>query len=699
MNNISFQYPSWYLVLCLALGLAFALVLYYKDRSFREQSSWLSWVLGTLRFLAVSIIAILLLTPLLKSTATQVKKPVILIAQDGSESIALDMDADARNRYQSSMESLKNSLEEVYDVKTYTFGSTVREELDFNFEDKSTDIAEVLSTAYDLYSNQNLGAVVLASDGIYNEGNNPVYTSAKLSAPVYTVALGDTTPRRDLIVKRVFNNRITYLGDKFSIQVDLLADNAVGNNSQLSIYKVDNGSTSLLQQVPIAINRNDFFSTQELILDAEEAGVQRYRIVFSAIEGEVSTKNNSKDIFIDVLDARQKVLLLAHAPHPDITAFRQSLQANKNYEVSIGYIKDLKENIAAFDFVILHQLPSRISDASSALNIIEKQNIPHLFVVGTQTDIARLNQLQNMVSIRTNGDNTNEVQASVNANFNLFKISEELKSNLSNFAPMIAPFGDFDVSGEGEVLLYQRIGKIDTKYPLWIMSTGQGIKKGVLCAEGIWKWRLFDYLQNQNHDLFDELIAKSIQYLSLKEDKRRFRVNLDQNIFNENEAVYFDAELYNESFELVNEPDVSITLTDASDKEYNYTFTKSGNAYELNAGILPVGDYSYRATTSYNGDNLSFSGQLSVQPIQLESYATTADHNLLRLLSQKFGGALVYPDNIDQIAASIKNQETVKPVIYQSTRTKPVINLKGIFFLLLILLTAEWFLRRYFGAY
>ena len=699
MDNISFQYPSWYLILCLALGLAFALVLYYKDRSFQEQSLWLRWVLGTLRFLAVSIIAILLLTPLLKSTATQVKKPVILIAQDGSESVAVDMDADTKNNYQASMEALKASLEDEYDVKTYTFGSEVREELDFTFEDKSTNIAEVLSTAYDLYSNQNLGAVVLASDGIYNEGNNPVYTSSKLSAPVYTVALGDTTPRRDLIVKRVFNNRITYLGDKFSMQIDLLADNAVGNNSQLSIYKVSNGNTNLLQQIPIAINRNDFFSTQELILDADEAGVQRYRVVFSAIEGEVSTKNNSKDIFIDVLDARQKVLLLANSPHPDITAFRQSLEANKNYEVSIGYINDFKENIAAFDFVILHQLPSRVNDASSVLNDIEKQNIPHLFVVGTQTDIARLNQLQNMVSIRANGDNTNEVQATVNANFNLFKLTDELKSNLSNFAPMIAPFGDFDVSGEGEVLLYQRIGKIDTKYPLWIMGTGQGIKKGVLCAEGIWKWRLFDFLQNQNHDLFDELIAKSIQYLSLKEDKRRFRVNLDQNIFNENEAVYFDAELYNESFELVNEPDVSMTITDASDKEYNYTFTKSGNAYELNAGILPVGDYKYSATTLYNGNKLSFSGQLSVQPIQLESYAMTADHNLLRLLSQKFGGTLVYPDNIGQIAESIKNQETVKPVIYQSTRTKPVINLKGIFFLLLFLLTAEWFLRRYFGAY
>ena len=37
---------------------------------------------------------------------------------------------------------------------------------------------------YDLYSNQNLGAIVLASDGIYNEGSNPVYASTRLGAPI-----------------------------------------------------------------------------------------------------------------------------------------------------------------------------------------------------------------------------------------------------------------------------------------------------------------------------------------------------------------------------------------------------------------------------------------------------------------------------------------------------------------------------------
>ena len=699
MGNISFQYPSWYLILCFALGLAYALILYYRDTTFKDQANWLKWLMGILRFLSVGLIATLLLSPLLKRIITDVKKPVIVLAQDGSESIGMEMSDEEKANYQTALERLQNELGDEYDLKPYTFGSEIREGITYNFEDKSTDIAALLNNTYDLYSNQNLGAVILASDGIYNEGSNPVYASAQLAAPVYTIALGDTTPRRDLIVKRVFHNRIAYLGDKFSVQIDLLADNAAGSNSQLSVYKVDGNGTRLLQQEAISINNGSFFTTREVILEANNAGVQRYRVVFGQVAGEVSTRNNSKDIFVDVLDARQKVLVLANAPHPDITSIKQALTSNKNYDVEIDYISGFSSQLAAYDFVILHQLPSKLNEAAGILNQIQKEKIPHLFFIGAQSDLSRFNQAQSLVSITSGGDNLNQVQARVNPAFSLFKLSEELKNELPNFAPVVAPFGDYKIGGESEILLYQRIGKVDTEYPLCLIGENNQVKVGVFCAEGIWKWRLFDFLQNNNHEIFNEAITKTVQYLSLKEDKRRFRVNLSKNIFDENEAIYLDAELYNESYELVNEPDVSLSIANGEGREFNYTFNKSGNAYTLNAGILPVGDYNFRANTNYNGENFDYTGQFSVQPIQLESYAMTADHNMLKLLSEKYGGELFYPDNIASIAPLIQSGETLKPVIYETAKTKPVINLKWLFFLLLTLLTTEWFLRRYFGAY
>ena len=699
MESLSFQYPTYYLIFCALLGLAYAATLYYKDDSFKESSTNWNAILGVLRFLSVTFLAVLLLSPLLKSLLTETKKPVVVIAQDLSESVAAEMDEAARTKYQTDLEAMTNSLSEKFEVVEYGFGNEVRQGIDYKFEDKVSNLSDMLTEVYDLYSNQNLGAVVLATDGIYNEGSNPIYTGTKLSAPIFTIALGDTIPKKDLILKRVFHNKIAYLGDKFSIQVDIAAQNCVDNATTLTVSKIENGVARKLSSKPIAINKNDFFTTEEIILDADRAGVQRFRIAVNAVNGEVTTANNVKDIFVDVLDARQKILLLANSPHPDIGALKRTLEKNKNYEVKTGFATDANLKVDNYDFVVLHQLPSQSNDISAILNTLNTKKIPRLFIVGTQTNLTRFNGVQPVMVIQGDGRNTNDVQGTFATDFSLFKLDDDLKQNLPKFAPLLSPFGEFKAEGNAQTLLYQRIGKVETKYPLLVLGEENGTKISVLAGEGLWRWRLFDYLQNQNHDIFSELMGKTFQYATLKEDKRRFRIAMDKNIFKENESIVFDAELYNESYELINEPDVSLSVKDGDGKEFPFTFDKNSSGYTLNAGILPVGSYTFRGTTFYNGQTLDYNGQFSVQPVQLEVYETTADHGMLRLLSKQFGGELFYPNQISKLGETVLTKDTIKPVIYQTTKTRSMINLKWIFFLLLALLSGEWFLRRYHGAY
>ena len=85
-------------------------------------------------------------------------------------------------------------------MKDNTMGSSVREGVEFSLENKGSDISGVLGDVSDLYGNQNLGAVVLATDGIYNEGSNPLSTGTKMNAPRYTIGLGDTLQKKDLPV-------------------------------------------------------------------------------------------------------------------------------------------------------------------------------------------------------------------------------------------------------------------------------------------------------------------------------------------------------------------------------------------------------------------------------------------------------------------------------------------------------------------
>ena len=699
MLDLSFQYPAWFLIFCALLGLGYAALLYYRDSTFREKSPLLTRGLALLRWLSITLLSALLLSPLLKSLLTETKNPIVVLAQDQSESIASDLQGQDLEQYKQNWQTLKTELAKEYEVHELAFGDNVREGVDFNFQDKVSNYSELLRDIYDRYGAQNLGAVVFASDGVYNEGSNPAYSDAPLAAPVFTVALGDTTPKKDLVLKRVFHNKIAYLGDKFTLQIDVTAANCASAQSVLTVSKVDGDQSKTLQSIPINITGNDFFATKEVQIEADQPGVAEYVVKLAGLPNEASSVNNRKEIFIDILDARQKILLLANGAHPDLTALRQTLDANKNYQVSIAYITEPGLDLSKYDFVVLHNLPSATNDISGLLNVLNQRRVPRLFVAGMQTGFGALSRSQSLVNVQSDGRQSDDVQGKVSARFAAFALDPRIAEELPKFNPLTSAFGTFSATPQAQVLLWKRSGKLDTEQPLLALGETNGVKTGVFLGEGLWKWRLFDYLQHQNHEIFDELIGKTVQYLSLKEDKRKFRVNQDKNIFNENEAVSFGAELYNDNYELTNEPDVSISIRNKEGKEFPYTFNKLGKAYALEAGILPVGSYTYKANTSFNGQTLFFEGRFSVRPIQLELFETTANHAVLRQLSAKFGGETVFPAALTSIAEKIRADKTVKPVIYQTTKTNPLINLKWIFALLAALLAAEWFLRRYFGAY
>jgi len=220
-----------------------------------------------------------------------------------------------------------------------------------------------------------------------------------------------------------------------------------------------------------------------------------------------------------------------------------------------------------------------------------------------------------------------------------------------------------------------------------------------LLGEGFWRWRLHSLAGNKNHDAAHELVTKIIQYLPAKNDTGKFRVYAQKNIFNENEKVVFDAQVYNESYEAITEPDVKMEIKNAEGKTFTYTFGKSTNAYSLNAGYFPAGIYSYKATVKVGLRDEVINGKFTVVPLQVELLETVANHQVMQSLAAKNGGMMVYPREMEKLADLIKKREDIKPVSYMQTSFRDIINLKWVFFVLLVLVAAEWFLRRRNGAY
>lgn len=691
--DITFGYPAWFLIICLLLGGGYAMALYYRNKDGLGKNA--SIALGIIRFVAVFLLSVLLLSPMIERLTRVTEDPMILFVQDNSESIKLVPDSIYySNDYPLEVKLFKTELGNDYDVRTYTFGKSFSSNNEFTFDEKITNMSAIFEGLQTSYSNRNVGAVIIASDGIYNRGINPVYASATNKFPVYTIALGDTTVHKDVILTDVHHNRITYLGNKFPLRVNIEARECLGETSTLTVAR-DN---EILFSKSINFTTNHHFQTVDLTLEADEVGMQRYHVNLSPVENEITIDNNSMDIFIEVLDSRQKILILSNSPHPDVGAIKQSLEDNENYEVKSYGIDEFDENVEQFNLVILHQLPSSKNPQPAALRKIFEHNIPQLFIIGSQTNINRFNNLNTGLKIRLRSRQFNEALPYLNQNFALFSISKDAADFFDMLPPLFPHFAQYETGDSRHTFLFQKIGNVVTDEPLIVFIDHADTKTGIITGEGIWRWRMHNFMHRGNHNFFDELLSKTAQYLSILEDKNQLRI-FSENIFYENEPVTFTAEVYNHSYELINEPELHLTIFNEEDADYPFVFNRTSNAYALNAGTFPPGDYRYEARVFIGNDRFNHYGEFSVTELNIEKLQTIANHQILHRLATENDGKLFYPGQWSELIREIKQREDIKPILYTQKQFEDAISLRGIFFLILLLITIEWFVRKRSGIY
>jgi len=158
--------------------------------------------------------------------------------------------------------------------------------------------------------------------------------------------------------------------------------------------------------------------------------------------------------------------------------------------------------------------------------------------------------------------------------------------------------------------------------------------------------------------------------------------------------VLINAVLYNDSYFSVNTPDVSIQLKNEEGKAYNFLFSRTESAYQLDAGMLPAGNYTYTATTTLGNKNHVAQGLFYVNALVAEYQQTIANHQLLNTMAVQTGGKMYMPQNLSHILNDISTNDQIKTLSYEDRKYEELINFKWVFALIVTLLTLEWFLRK-----
>ena len=699
--TLQLAYPLYFIGLCLLAGAAYAYLL-YRNRYFGEQGrfwAFPNWLLALTRFLTVSIIAFLLLSPFIKSYYQSVQKPVVAIAMDNSASIPLNPDSTYyRDTFPGVMEDVINRLEASYEVHSYVFGEEVRQGKRLTFQDRETNLASPLQQVYDQYYNRNLGAVILATDGIYNQGRPPMGAARQLQPPVYTVALGDTIPPKDWRIRRIRHNDIVYAGSKFPVEVQVQAESLPQASTTLTIQKAG----KQVYQQSITADGSDFDTTIRAYFTIEEPGLKGFTATLTPRKDEVSKANNSRQFYIEALKSKRQIAVIAQHPHPDVGVIRQALEGRERFKVNTFTLKDWQEKdeaLDAYDVVIFHQLPGKGMKGGQLIKRANEKALPSLFMVGNSTSLSGLNQLNLGFGIQPKSRQPNQVQPVLNDRFNAFNVNEAFEKLLPQLPPVGAPHAQYRLNAPSRTLLYQKIGDVKSQKPLFTFLRRPNYKIGLFAGTGLWRWYLNEYRVLEQHKGIPDLLAKTIQYLAVDAEKQQFRLVNQQHQYQENERIRFQAEFYNESYEPVKDADISIAISDQKGNTYDFDFTPLEEGYEVEAGFLPVGQYDFTAKATYGEQTFTRTGAFVVKPVNKEHLSTVANHAMLANLARENNGRIVYPREVEALPEKLKTSGKLKPTAERKYRLQELIHNKSLFGLIALLLTGEWFLRKFYGGY
>ncbi|MCF8295612.1 MAG: hypothetical protein K9I34_06055 [Bacteroidales bacterium] len=693
--NIYFNTPHalWLILLAAVLSAAYTWLFYRSDRKKSHFTSFWLFLLSAIRFVAVFILALLLLKPGIERIQQIEEKPIVVFVQDASSSVHEGLDS---IQYAAGIAQTLREFSKEFIVHSYSVGDDLQEQSidSLAFNQKSSNLSLVAEEIPYLFDGRNVAAVVFSSDGIYNQGNNPDFSFANFPFPLFTMGLGDPVEYPDIRINRLIANRMAFVDNEFPVDIELKGIHLPAHNFKIDVFVNGVKNTDLLY----ANTESHIVDVLHIKLKATEPGIAKLLVQVSALDDEKNIANNSASVLIEVMDKKQKVLLLANAPHPDITALRQSLESGKQVEVEVAIAGQPIPELADFNLIIMHQLPSATESMTAVLQTILKLQLPVLFITGTQTDLQKLNSSGFGALYALSTPTSEDAQAVINPDFSLFVPEQELSRQAAQWPPLTVPFSRLLKSPGQTILMYQKIKSVPTEVPLVAFYTQANQKMGLIGGEGIWRWKLYNYQQEDNHHAFEYLLNQMVQYLALKIQKERLKVNYNS-IYQEGESIIFSAEVYNPSYELITTPELRLNLQNKQGKQFDYVFGLEQGNYMLDAGSMPEGNYTFIASTQLDGVELRKSGAFAVNKRAVETLDLRANHELLRKMAEDNQGKFYLPSNLSQLQQDILELKDSSRVIREEKTKTDFIAQFLILALLILLFGIEWFARKYHGAY
>ena len=664
-------------------------------------------LLTTLRAFALVLLLFIFFEPVLTLTKKNILTPLNLFFFDNSKSIQID---DGTNReswikdlFEKTKSSSLNGRKEFY-----SFGSSVNlideDSLSkIKFSETVTDFANIFSNINQ--TENNIASITIISDGVITEGTTPIYSAEKLGIPVFTVGIGDSTKKNDVEIKNVINNEFIYAETPTTILATVINKGFSGKASQIFLFE----DTQLVEQKSLILDASGVNSVS-FEYTPKQSGEKKLTLRISNQEGESTFLNNQKVFYINVLSNKINVLLLAGSPSPDLTFIKNSLSTDQNLKVNtltqISAGTFLEQNplakLDSADIIYLIEFPTSITseDLITRLsNKLENRNTPFFLLLSAEVDLNKLNRISNLLPFTIQMIDKNYLQ--VQPDIQLSELSNPvLQNNLitdwNNLPPISQPIVALTLKPESKLLAKVRINNQPRNNPL-IVSRSFGSKRSLaVIGKDIWKWKL--QTATKDLTLFDNFIFSSARWLNAPDDQKKVRLKTSKKIYSANEIIEFSGQVYDESFNPVNDAEVKLTINGREFKEELNLTSVGGGLYEGSLTSIKNGDYVFNGTASINGKLLGDDkGSFNVGDVDIEMIDSRMNYEFLNLLATQTKGKYFSPDEYDKLLNYLKELNTNSTKEKLLTSEIRLWSDEWFLIIIIMLFAIEWFIRKRAG--
>ncbi len=161
-------------------------------------------------------------------------------------------------------------------------------------------------------------------------------------------------------------------------------------------------------------------------------------------------------------------------------------------------------------------------------------------------------------------------------------------------------------------------------------------------------------------------------------------------------STHFHASFFDKAFQFEENAVINISIrAGGGASSLERTLLLKDRYYEVDLSDLEPGEYEF--TVTVNGENLKSSGSFTLLDYDIEKQFLSSDYRKLSRLAERTGGMLYFPDQVEALKAELMGNPAYLPTQRSEQNVVSLVDLKILLATLIMVLTLEWFLRKYHG--